>query len=256
MFSTSWKLVHFVCQMELFLHFLCRICSTSYTSKQTLRRKCKRWWNRENQQNSSGNNLTVGFLLVSIPENCNMCFTCSGNNWQLQTIQADWPHEIFIFFLCSKGSIRHLQWHSRINLLLKKYLPPKPKRHHKLVFNAMLKQDQLKETLPGLYLNCCSEMCSYQLTKVPAALSTLTTGAQEFQVVNWTEVIQKMAWEIHFLFPYPKTINWIQLEWGPTFSMWLIFQAFGKHRPLHWFGIWLQLHQQISRNLFLIAGLR
>lgn len=58
----------------------------------------------------------------------------------------------------------------------------------------MLKQDQLKETLPGLYLNCCSETCSYQLTEVPAALSTFTsTGAQEFQVVNWAEVIQKTA---------------------------------------------------------------
>lgn len=31
-------------------------------------------------------NLTVGFLFVSIPENCNKCFTCSGNKQQLQTI--------------------------------------------------------------------------------------------------------------------------------------------------------------------------
>lgn len=49
----------------------------------------------------------------------------------------------------------------------------------------MLKQDQLKEILPGRYLKCHSETCWYQLTEVPAALSTLTTtGAQEFQVVK------------------------------------------------------------------------
>lgn len=88
-------------------------------------------------------------------------------------------------FFHSKGSIRQLQWHSRINLLLKKCPPPTPRRHHKLVFNAVLKQDQLKEILLGCYLKCHSETCWYQLTEVPAALSTLTTtGAQEFQVLK------------------------------------------------------------------------
>lgn len=75
-------------------------------------------------------NLTIGFLFVFIPETCSMCFTCSGNNCQLQTIQVNWPHDIFFR---SKDSIRQLQWHSRINLLLKKCPPPTPRRHHKLV---------------------------------------------------------------------------------------------------------------------------
>lgn len=141
------------------------------------------------------------------------------------------------------------------DIFLKKCPPPKLKRDHKLVFNAMVKQDQLKETLLSLNINCCSESCSYQLTEVPAALSTLTTpGAQEFQVVNWAEVIQRMVWEIPFS---------LLLLQGHKLNL-AIMGA--QHFPCGWLLRHLRNtdlspdlafdYGYINRNLFPIAGFR
>lgn len=67
-------------------------------------------------------NLTIDFLFLF-----QKIVICVSPAWETtgNFRQARQTGHMRFFFLCSKGSIRQVQWHLRIYLLLKNYLPPK-----------------------------------------------------------------------------------------------------------------------------------